>query len=143
MRSPRGFTLLELLIAMTILVIAMTIIFSTFSATLSAWEKGNEMLDDLHHGDFVMEQLVAALRSAAFFPTRPDKYGFRLKSRQRGNYPGDQISWVASGTAFIPNDSIFANGMYRITVSIDENDEGEPGVLVQAWPHLPRYRSGN
>ena len=76
--------MIELLVSLVILTIALSIVFLTFTSTIKAWTKGGEMLDDLHHGEFVMEQLVTALRSTAFFQTRPDKYGFRLKRNSGG-----------------------------------------------------------
>ena len=135
-RGREGFTLLELLVALAILTAAFGIIWSTFSSTVKAWTRGTELLDDLHRGDFVMEQLTSALRSAAFFRTAPDKYGFWLKDRGSGDDSHDEISWVTSGTAFLPPDSPLANGLHRIMVTIEDNKDGDPAVRVKAFPHL-------
>lgn len=134
-RSAFGFTMLELLVALAILVAAFSIIWSTFFSTVRAWERGGELLDQLHNGDFVLEQLVLSLRSAAFFGNLPGAYGFRMEDRG-GRYPRDEISWVTSGTSFLPADSPLANGLYRIHVTIEDNDEGEAAVAVRAFPHL-------
>jgi len=131
----QGFTLLELLVALTILVVAFTIVWSTFSATIKAWQRGGALLEELRHGDFVMEQLVSSLRSAAFFPNAPEKYGFWLKSRG-GEYPRDRISWVSSSSAFMPPDSPLNESLHRITFGIENNKEGDPSVTIRAWPHL-------
>lgn len=135
--SPReaGFTLLELLVAVTILVIAFSVIWSTFSAGVTAWQRGNQLLDDLRHADFVAEQLVSALRSAAYFPSAPERYGFRLKTGAMG-YPADRISWVTSSSAFMPPDSPWRHGLHRIVFSIENNDRGEPAVAIRALSHL-------
>ena len=93
------------------------------------------MLDELHHGDFVMEQLVLALRSTAFFESQPGACGFRLDNRG-GRYPQDELSWVTSGTAFLPPDSVLAHGLYRLVVSIEDNQDGDPAVTIRALPHL-------
>jgi prepilin-type N-terminal cleavage/methylation domain-containing protein len=130
-----GFTLLELLVALVILVTAFTIIWSSFSATINAWRRGSEALDDLHHGDFVMEQVVSALRSAAFFSTAPHKYGFHLRDRDAA-YPNDMISLVVSGTVFIPEGSPLAQGLHRLVMTVEPNDEGEDAFAVRAFPHL-------
>jgi prepilin-type N-terminal cleavage/methylation domain-containing protein len=131
----RGFTLLELMVALVILAAAFTVVWSTFSATLKAWERGTKLMDELHNGDYVMEQLVSGLRSMAFFPATPDVYGFWLDPRG-GSFPRDEISWVTSGTSFLPSESPLADGLYRLTVSIDDNAEGDPSVAVQAYPHM-------
>ncbi|MBU0676507.1 MAG: prepilin-type N-terminal cleavage/methylation domain-containing protein [Verrucomicrobia bacterium] len=134
--NRKAFTLIELLIALAILVFAFSIIWSTFTGVLDAWNRGRDLTDELHHGDFVMEQIVSALRSAAFFDSRPDKYGFRLNSRTAGRYPGDLISWVTSGSAFMPMDTPFARGIHRVVVTIEDNSEGDPAVAVRAYPFL-------
>lgn len=135
-RMRRGFTLLELLIALTIMSVAMTVVVATFTVTLRGYQRGNELIDSLHHGDFVMEQLVSALRSMAFFPNAPEKYGFWLEDESEGRYPADTLSFVTSGTAFLPRDSHFANGLHRIFISIDDNDDGDPAVTINVAPHL-------
>lgn len=134
-----GFTLLEILVSLAILVTAFAIIWSTFSATLNGWRRGRKMLEQLHQGDFVMEQLVSALRSAAFFPDRSGqsgRYGFWLKSRGSGSSSSDRISWVTSGTAFLQPDSPLANGLHRLEFTIESDDEGRPAVAIRAYPHL-------
>lgn len=57
-RRPHGFTFIELLVALAILVSAFALVFTIFTTTLRAWNQGTEALTRLHHGDFVMEQLV-------------------------------------------------------------------------------------
>ncbi len=134
-RHDHGFTLLEMLVALTILVTAMAVVWTIFSTTLIAWKKGQKLMSELHHGDFVMEQLVAAMRSAAFFDTAPDKFGFWLDDSE-GEYPEDTISWVKSGTAFMPVESPLLRGLHRIELSIQEKEDGDSAVAVRAWPHL-------
>ena len=131
-----GFTLIELLVALAILVTAFSIIWGAFSATVTAWRRGGVLLDELHHGDYVMEQLVSALRSMAFFSSAPDKYGFRLTSRGGGGYPADVLSWVASGKAFMPPGSPLENGLHRISVTVMPDDDGEEAFAIRAYPHL-------
>lgn len=131
-----GFTLIEVLVALTIMSTAMAVVIASFVGILRGWTKGGQLLDELHHGDFVMEQTVSALRSMAFFHNAPEKYGFRMEDDQRGDYPTDFISFVTSGTAFVPATSPLVNGLHRLEITIDEDDGGEPGVLVRAIPHL-------
>lgn len=133
--AQTGFTLLELLVALAILAIAFTVIWSTFSAGVTAWQRGGQLLDNMRHADFVAEQLVSALRSAAYFPSRPEKYGFRLKTRSL-RYPADRISWVTSSSAFMPPDSPWRHALHRIVFTIENNDRGEPAVAIRALTHL-------
>lgn len=127
-----GFTLVELLVSLAIMAVVFTIVWSTFSAVVNAWRRGGEVVDDIRHGDFVIDQLVSALRSSAYFPLKPDRYGFWLTDRGTQ----DEISWVTSGTSFMPPDSPLAQGVHRLMVSIEPNDDGEDAFTVRAFPHL-------
>lgn len=131
-----GFTLLELLVAMALLVTAMSIIVGTFVTVLKSWQRGTALLDDLHHGDFVMNQLVSGLRSAAYFPSAGGTYGFRLEDHGGRGYAEDSISWVTSSSAFLPRDSVLNRGLHRISITIEENDDGDTAVAVRAYPHM-------
>lgn len=131
----QGFTLLEVLLAVSILAVAFTVVMATFSVTTRAWRHGSTLLDEMHHGDFVMEQLVSALRSTAYFEDENGTYGFWLE-KGHGRWPQDQISWVASGTAFMPPDEELARGLHRLMISFEENENGDEGFAVLAFPHL-------
>ena len=122
-----GFTLIELLVALAIFSLAAAMAAGTFWSVLKAWNRGGEMLEQLHYGEFAMEQLVTALRGAAWFPSKPEAFGFWLE--------GGKASWVTSGTAFLPPDSPLRNGLHRLSVSMDAV-QGERGLVVRAWPHL-------
>jgi prepilin-type N-terminal cleavage/methylation domain-containing protein len=143
LRSPRhrslklssAFTLIELLVALVILAMAFTVIWRTFAATMDGWNRGNKFLETLHHGDFVIEQLVSALRSAAYYQTKPGAYGFWLESRG-GASPRDEISWVTSSSAFMSPKSPMMNQLHRIRISIDDAPDGREGFTVEAWAPL-------
>ena len=126
-RNRRGFTLIELLVALVIFSLAAAIAAGTFWSVTKAWVRGGEMLEQLHYGEFAMEQLVTALRGAAWFPSKPEAFGFWLER--------DKASWVTSGTAFLPPDSPLRNGLHRLSVTVD-SAAGERGLTVRAWPHL-------
>jgi len=131
-----GFTLLEVLVALVILTSAFTIIYTTFTTTMKAWRDGSTLLEDLRHGDFIMEQLVSALRSSAYFEDSGRYYGFRMEDSTAGRYPGDVLSWVTASSAFIPHDSPLARSMHRIEFTIADNNDGDPSVAITAYPYL-------
>ncbi|MEM7390836.1 MAG: hypothetical protein AAF492_00690 [Verrucomicrobiota bacterium] len=110
-------------------------IFSTFTTTLKAYTRGNEYLDNIHHADFVMEQLVMSLRSAAHFESAPGLYGMRLEDQNAGRHPGDAVSFVTASKAFMPVDSEL-QGLHRIQITIGDDKNGDPGVVVRAMPFL-------
>ncbi len=131
----QAFTLLELLIALVILAMCFTVIWRTFAATMNGWTRGNQFLEQLHHGDFVIEQVVSALRSSAYYASKPSAYGFWLDSRG-GSLPRDKVSWVTSSTAFVGPRSPLANQLHRIQVTVESSASGKEGFHVTAWPPL-------
>ena len=132
---PNGFTLLEVMIAVVILAIAMTIAGQLFSAVTRAWTGARTVMDRVHHGDFVLGQLTASLRSMAFFETAPEKYAFRIENNSSGEGK-HTISWVTASSAFIPPGEIYAHGLHRIEVGGGENEDGVEGLTVTVWPYL-------
>ena len=129
--ASTGFTLLEVLVAVVLLATAFTIIWSTFSTTINGWRRSTEFLDRITHGDFVIDQMVSSLRSAAYFNNRPEKYGFWLESRGGGDAPRDQVSWVTSGTAFMLPEDPLAKGLYRIMLNVEDE-----GLEVRSFQHM-------
>jgi prepilin-type N-terminal cleavage/methylation domain-containing protein len=135
-KQKAGFTLIELLVAMTIFTLVVAMAAGAFWSVTKAWSRGGEMLEQLHYGDFAMEQLVTALRGAAWFPSKPSAFGFWLENNGgTSKSAANEISWVTSGTAFLPPDSPWVNGLHRLSVTVDSVG-GEQGLVVRAWPHL-------
>lgn len=137
-----GFTLLELLLALSIFTLVTTMSAVAFWSVLKSWNRGNEMLEQLHYGEFAMNQLVTALRGAAWFSSKPQAFGFWLDDRGgTSETAANEISWVTSGTAFLPPDSPFQHGLHRLSVTVDGSGE-ERGLAVRAWPHLAEEEDG-
>ncbi|MBP7274645.1 MAG: prepilin-type N-terminal cleavage/methylation domain-containing protein [Kiritimatiellae bacterium] len=136
----RGFTLIEVLVTIVLVAIAFTIIGRTFVAIKQAWQFGTAAVEELHHGDFVSEQVEAALRSATYVQanTSGSLYGF-LHEDGSGTYPEDRISWVTSARAFIAPTSHLARTTHRIELSIEtDRDAGGEALMARAWSHLQR-----
>jgi len=132
--SRKGFTLLEILLAVTILSIVATVTFMTFSAATSAWQRGSALVDRLHHGDFVMSQLVMALRSA-YYPEGGvrGEYGFQHIDSGDGPEAEDEISWVKLGGALIGGSQNYADTPHRVRFFLDDNENGNRSAAVVSW----------
>ena len=78
-KNLRGFTLLELMVAMVILTIAMSIAFQAFSGTIRGWKRGTEVMDGIKHGDFAMNQMAAVLNSTIYFYNPRKSYAFTFE----------------------------------------------------------------
>ena len=133
-KNAAGFTLLELIVAMVILVIMMSVIFQAFSATLRGWRRGTEVSDGIKHGDFAMQQLASVLNSTIYFYNDKKSYAFTFEKETYNGLPADIISFVTASSAFMPEGSPLKNGPHRIKIYIDE--DGNPALFSFAVPAL-------
>ncbi|VGO15278.1 hypothetical protein PDESU_03860 [Pontiella desulfatans] len=134
-KAKCGFTLLELMVAMIILTIAMSMAFQAFSGTIRGWKRGSEVIDGIKHGDFAMGQLMAAVNSTIYFYNPRKTYAFKFDKGSSGGLPADMISFVTSSSAFMPADSPFAEGPHRVKLYIDD-EGGEQALFAVAMPAI-------
>jgi len=132
-----GFTLLEVLVALTILVTVMAIVGAAMVTTINGWDRGQRELEGLRRGEHVMDQLANALRSASGggASTKQGVYSFQINNSD-DNPPAGTLSWVTGSPAFLPPGSPLAYGLHRIALSIEQTDKGQPALAVRAWPYL-------
>ena len=134
--SREGFTLLELIVAMLVLVIAMTIAFQAFSGTIRGWRRGTEVMEGLKHGEFAMDQLAQAVRSTIYFYNPRKNYAFLIEKESQGGYPADSLNFVTASPAFMPESSPLKYGPHRIKLYIDTDERGDPALFSLAFPAL-------
>ncbi len=130
-RADRGFTLLEVLLAVTLLSVAATVTFLTFSVASTAWQRGTALVDRLHHGDYVMQQLMVALRSTYYM--QEGLHGFHHTSRGMGSSASDEISWVKLGGSLIGREQDYAETPHRVRVFMGRDDSGREGIAYTGW----------
>lgn len=130
----RGFTLLEVMIAIVILAIVSTVAFQVFSSTLFGWKRGIEVADGLTHGNFAIGQLVSALDSTIYFFNARRVYAFRVEKDNTLGIPTDTISFVTASGAFMPPDSPYSRGPHRLRLSVDIDEYGDPALFALPMP---------
>jgi prepilin-type N-terminal cleavage/methylation domain-containing protein len=131
----RGFTLLELMLAISILSVVSVVTYMTFSTVIEAWRRGTAMAEEMHHGDFVIEQIVMAMRSA-YYPeadSAPTAYGFWHVDNGDGAEDADEISWVKIGSALVGKEVSFAGSPHRVKLTLEDDEEGRTSVSVRSW----------
>ena len=129
MRPRAAFTLVELMLAITILAAVTTITCLSFATIVSAWRRGVELSERLHRGDLVMEQLVSGLRSVYY--TAP-RHGFILEDNGDNPDSSDRISWVKVGTALVGHNWPAWGSPHRVEFWIAEANTGKRAA-VRAW----------
>jgi prepilin-type N-terminal cleavage/methylation domain-containing protein len=126
-----GFSLLEILLAVSLLALAATITFMTFSAAMMAWQRGTALMDRLHHGDYVINQLVVALRSTYWKDdSGQGQYGFVHTPGGFGPESPAAISWVKLGGSLVGRDQDFVETPHRVRFFIQDEPRG---AAFTAW----------
>lgn len=125
-----AFTLIELLVALSIMTLVCAATFSMLASVSKAWQRGTELSKDLHAGDFVIEQLVGALRSARY---RDGLDGLILKKSGLGKSTTADLSWVKEGPDLVGSDSHLAKTFHHIRFFVGTDKQGNQGAMYTAW----------
>ena len=125
---------MELLVAAVILTIVMSVAVQALHQTLHAWKRGEEVIDSIQHGDYVISQLVSAINSTLYFYDERATYAFTVEKDTNFGNPADIVSFVTTSPAFLPPDSPFLKGPHRIELTIDSDKNGDPALFVLAMP---------
>jgi type II secretory pathway pseudopilin PulG len=132
-------TLIELILAVGLMALVTTIAFLSYQAAVRAWRTGTELSNNIHQGDYIMEQLVMGLRSAYKPPqvgTKPG-YGFMLDDDGDSASARDTIRWSKLGTSLIGADSPYAGMPHVVEVSVqdltDARGKQHTGLAVRSW----------
>jgi prepilin-type N-terminal cleavage/methylation domain-containing protein len=141
-QSPSGFTLLEVLLAVAVLGMLITAVYSTWSAALNAWKRGSDATEAFQRQRIVMDALGELTQSAVFFAPSASLYAFVGKSNPG---LGDSISFVTGSDAYLPPSEAIAAGMRRVIISLEQDQYrrtylavvNEPALRPNDDPSLP------
>ena len=133
----RGFTMLELLLAIMILSVMTIVSTLVFHTVVRNWTLATEMADSMQRVDYVTAQVSYALRSA-YFPTSGETTtadGFMLLDHNERNEPdqSDVISWTKLGPSIVGRTSRFARSPHKVTLFVrseKDADEDHPAGLI-------------
>jgi len=135
----RGFTMVEMLLAVMILAVMTIVSTWVFHTVVRNWTLVSEMADGMQRVDYVTAQVAYALRSA-YFPTSGETSsadGFMLMDGNERNDPdkSDAISWTKLGPSIVGRNSRFARSPHRVTLFVrsekDADDEHPAGLIAQ------------
>src|SRR5215467_14712767 len=89
----RGFTLLEVLVSLTIMALITSVAFAGFSIGIDSWHRGSRKIDDLDRR-FAIERVLQRQIALADHVFRGDRDRLEISTTYSlGNGPGDPV-WV-------------------------------------------------
>jgi prepilin-type N-terminal cleavage/methylation domain-containing protein len=73
--SRRAFTLLEIMLAVTIMTMVVTVVYSTWNVAFKSWRRSSEITESLQRQRIVMGVLTDLTSSAVYFGSDTKMYG--------------------------------------------------------------------
>ena len=151
-RGQSAFTLVELILAITLLAAVVATAYTCLTIATRAWRIGVETADSVRLGDYAMGNIVAGLSSAYYPETVPQDvnggdYGMVLVNDGDGEDAGDSLTWVKLGSALIGRDSPEANTPHKISLfrvrKGESSDEAMKvgGLAVRSEEHTSELQS--
>lgn len=127
--TRRGFTMVELLVAVLLLGILSTFAVFTFNAVTTAWTVSEEYLDKVQRTDYAIDQVISGMRSMYYPHTgkQDANYGFVLTNNGEGKDPKDSdvIEWAKTGPAIVGGQNASADTVHRVQVMVLEEGNRE------------------
>jgi len=112
-----GFTLLELIISLTIIAVIVTVIQNGFHIGIRAWEKGESAIEEQQRYRFVLELIQEQLASA--FPVPQD---VNLTEDSNPGFRGEaSLLEFVSRTSLVPGSP---SGVSRVWYRVEDEDDG-------------------
>jgi len=129
MRPARAnaFTLLEVLLALTILALLVLAVGVTWSSGLRGWRRGSTVADSVQRQRVVTETISELARSLFFV-------SFGRDTALRGSHDeteGDTVSFVTGSELLLPANMQAVAGMRRVTLGLQRNEQGRTYLGIQ------------
>ena len=118
-KGRSAFTLIEVMLAVTILGLVVGAVYATWSAALSGWRRGTAVAEEFQRQRIVIEALSDLTQSAVFFTSRPELYEV-TSATEYGL--GDTVSFVTASDRLLPPKEAAFAGLRRITLGLRRDD---------------------
>jgi prepilin-type N-terminal cleavage/methylation domain-containing protein len=129
---PRGYTLIEVMLAMAIFSLVMLAIYSTWFGIMKASRVGQDAAIAAQRERTAMHVIEEALSGAQLFVANPNYYSFAPKTEGKTT-----LSFVASLPADFPRSGKFSGWpMRRVTFSLETGGNGQKQLLLRQNPIL-------
>lgn len=129
----RAFTLVEIMLATTLLALVMTIVLGIWSTSLTGWKRGMAVTEDLQRGRVVLDALTELASAMVFSPANQGLYEVRGTTDLN---QGSKVSFVtASEYLLLPGEAGIA-GLRRVTLALDRDPRGKLYLALTSGPAL-------
>lgn len=141
----RAFTLIELLLAVSLVSVVIAASFAALSTITSIWRGASSLTEEVHRADVVMDQIAMAIRSA-YYPDAgdppPQGYGMQIINDGDEDEAHDMLEWVKCGGALIGSGSLLASSPHKIRLwtakpGALDGDLSPGGIAIKSWPVSP------
>lgn len=127
--NRKGFTLVELLVAMVISASITALAVMTFNAVSTTWTSSAEYMDKMQRSDYALNQVVSGLRSM-YYPhngEQDDKYGFVLSDNGDGKDPdsSDVVEWAKTGSSIVGGLDASVDTVHRVQIMVLEEGDND------------------
>ena len=122
--TRRGFTLVEMLLAVMLSGVLTVLTLVTFRAVTNGWQVSTDYIDKSQRIDFALNQVISGLRSL-YYPHDGEQsyeHGFVLTDNGDGENPDDSdvIEWSKRGSAIVGTKSATADTVHRVQLMVLE-----------------------
>jgi type II secretion system protein J len=129
-RPNAGFTLVEVMIAISILALVIAAIYSTWTAILRASKSGQNAAAAVQRTRIVVRLLEDSLSSARSFGANPGSYGFMAENGDEAS-----LSFVARLSQSFPRSGRFGDlDVRRVTFAVQPGSDGGRNLVLRQTP---------
>jgi len=143
MRQEKGFTLIEVLISLTILAMIMGVIMGGFRLGIRSWETGEKRLEEQQRMrcvfDILIQDLKSCMRTKKPATYTLDAAGGRQFDRDRQKWPvvflgeAKKITFITAASGIDPQ---LKKGTLRLVSYYLGQSEDKPGLVMEESPWL-------
>jgi type II secretory pathway pseudopilin PulG len=133
LRGQAAFTLLEIILAVTMLALVVVAVYGTWNVALKAWKRGTDISETFQRQRIVLDTLSELAKSISYFHSQADLYVVDGVHGQNGD---DSVSFVTASDVLLPQSESLATGMRRVTISMQRDSRGAPYLAIINEPAL-------
>jgi len=129
----KGFTLLELLIAMTIVTMLMVIIFSGFYLGMNSWKKGNERIDRQQRLRVILDQFEQDIHSIFFLKVKCSPDGVSNQKAIAIQADTDKFTFVSMTQGLTGEQLRGKSAIRMVSYYVNGEDDEKSGFVMEEF----------